>query len=221
MLESAVQKIEPSEASEIYGAKFILDDYPSDFSSISAWRRDQPAKNFKFWITSSSNKEDKKIPVEDWPINIDPFTQSNLIENEDIMIQQLIFRIRKSVLISHHVNLANRILSLFHYAKEEDCHSPGIAVESLRSFYYFLNKYPELKYPNITLTPDNNIYVSWEDGKNCLFSVHFLSDGNVNFVIFKPNEKHPKQKIRLSGYVTADSLMETADPNGVKEWIFE
>jgi hypothetical protein len=140
---------------------------------------------------------------------------------EDNIVKQIIFQIRKSVLIFHREKLANRILSLFDYAKEEDYHSPGIAVESLRNFYYFINKYPKLKYPNITLTPDNNIYASWENEKNRLFSVHFLSDGNVNFVIFKPNDKHPKQKIRLSGYVTVDILMETADPNGVDEWIFE
>jgi hypothetical protein len=219
-----LQKIGPLKDPEVYGNNSISDDYPSDFLSISAWlpyQGIQLTNKSTFWITSAPYKEDKIIPVDDWPTNIDTFTQSNLIEIEDKMVQQFIFQIRKSSLIFQGRNIANRILSLFNSVKEEDNNSPGISIGSLRNFYSFLKENSKLKYPNITLTPDNEIYASWEEKMNWLFSVHFLPDGNTNFVIFKPNFKNPKHKIRLSGSVTVDSLMETVIPNGVNEWIFE
>jgi len=54
-----------------------------------------------------------------------------------------------------------------------------------------------------------------------VFSVHFLSNRDVRFVIFKPNNRHPEKQIRISGTATADTLMETVTPNGLVDWIAE
>jgi len=110
---------------------------------------------------------------------------------------------------------------LFNDAKEEDSASLGISVGSLRNFYNFLRLHTNLKCPTISLTPDYNIYASWRGEQNRVFSVHFLPNGDVRFVIFKPNDRHPGRQIRLSGIATTDVLMETVVPDSVSDWISE
>ena len=224
MPELNLQDKAAQETSIIYGNKFLRDDFPSAFPNISAWTfhsRVQPVTEFEVRITPAVDLEEQKTPVSYCLRNEDPFTQVDLIDKEDKEVQELIFQIRIPTSIPNNECLANRLIVLFNDAKEEDSNSPGIAVGSLRKFYHFLEEFNNLKYPNITLTPDNNIYASWEGEQNRLFGVHFLPDGNTNFVIIKPNDRHPERTIRLSGIATFDSLMDIVVPNGVNEWILE
>lgn len=153
--------------------------------------------------------------------NEDPFTQADLLNKEEEQVQELIFRIRVSTSIPYRQNLANRLITLFNDAKGEDPTSLGIAAGSLRNFYNFLRLHPNLKYPTISLTPDYNIYASWRNGQKRVFSVHFLPNGDVRFVIFKPNDRHTERQIRISGIITADILMETVSPHRVSDWILK
>ena len=149
----------------------------------------------------------------------DPFTQENLVENEIEEVQRLIFRVRTSRSIHNCESLANRLVTLFKDAKQEDSASPGISISSLRNFYDFLQLHNNLKLPSISLTPDNNIYISWRVSQDRVFSVHFLKNGEVRFVLFKPNDKHPERQIRISGTATADMLKDTVAPHGLWDWI--
>jgi hypothetical protein len=156
-----------------------------------------------------------------WLEKKDPFTQENLFDDEEEQLQDLISRIRTSC-ISYRESLANRIVTLLNDAKEEeDLAGVGITADSLRNFYNFIQSHSNLKYPTISLTPEYNIYASWRVGQKQLFSVHFLPKGNTRFVIFKPNDLHPEQQIRISGITTGDILMETVAPYGVWDWISE
>ena len=224
MPELNLQEKATQEVTIAYGNKFLRDDFPISSPYIGAWllpQKPQTVPKFKFWITPDVDQKNRKAPVSDWPENEDPFTQTGLLNKEEDQVQELIFQIRISTSIPNNEHLANRLIVLFNDAKEEDSNSPGVAVGSLRNFYHFLQEYTNLKYPNITLTPDNNIYTSWEDEQDRLFSVHFLPNGITNFVIFKPNDRHPERPIRLSGITTSDILMETVAPNGVNDWILE
>ncbi len=151
--------------------------------------------------------------------NIGPLTQSDLLDSEEDQVLDLISRIRESKTIPYRNSLANRLLTLFHDAKEEDPASLGIAAGSLRNFYKFLLLHTNLKCPTISLAPDYNIYASWRGEQRRIFSVHFLPNGDARFVIFMPNVKHPERQIRISGAVTADILMETVAPYQVCDWI--
>lgn len=148
----------------------------------------------------------------------DPVT-TNLIYNEEKQVQELIYRFRNSLYISAHESLADKLLAIHNCTKEEDSTSSGIAIGSLRYFFNFFHLHSKLKCPIISLTPDNNIYARWKGEKGCLFSIHFLSDGNASFVIFKPNDKHPELKMRFSGIATTDILMETVESSGVSDWV--
>jgi hypothetical protein len=151
--------------------------------------------------------------------NGDTITQTNLVNSEEVLVQELIYRIKISRPIPYREDLAKRLLALYYDAKEEDPDCVGIAAESLRSFNDFIHLHTNLKPPIISLTPDYNIYASWRDKQNRVFSVHFLPNADVRFVMFKPNVKRPERKIRVSGSATIDTLMKIVDPDCLEEWI--
>ncbi|MFH1935007.1 MAG: hypothetical protein ABIN18_26000 [Pseudomonadota bacterium] len=209
----------------VYGNKSIEDNSPSDYPYSDTAACEFLPKKFPERVfyknTAFVNQEEFSTSIIDLPDNQDPFTQADLLNNEEDQVQELIFQIRKSLSITYHESLANRLLTLFNDAKEEDSASLGIAVGSLRNFYNFLRLHTNLKCPTISLTPDYNIYASWRGEQNRVFSVHFLPNGDVRFVIFKPNDRHPGRQIRLSGIATTDILMETVAPDAVSYWVSE
>lgn len=151
-------------------------------------------------------------------------TRVDLIDDTDEKVQELIFKFKTSPRISHGESIATRLLDLFHGEKGEDPLSLGISDGSLQNFYNFLISFVTLnkmKTPSISLTPENNIYASWRFEEGRLFSIHFLPGGDIRFVVFKPNERHPDRKIRVSGTATSDTIMETVGPYGVWGWILE
>ncbi len=224
MPELNLQDKAAQETAIAYGNEFLISDFPIGDSYIGAWhlpQQPQTERNFEVWNTPTVAQEDQKTIISDWPENEDPSTQADLLNNEEDQVQELIFQIRKSLFIHCHERLANRLLTLFNEAKEEDSASLGIAVGSLRNFYNLFRLHTKLKCPAISLTPDYNIYASWRGEQNRVFSVHFLQNSDARFVIFKPNDKHPERQIRLSGIATTDVLMETVDPVTIGDWISE
>jgi hypothetical protein len=207
----------------VYGNKSIEDNSPSDYpysdTAACEFLPKKIPKRVFYKNTAFVNQEEFSTSIIGLPDNQDSITQATLLENEEDQVQELIFQIRKALSITYHESLANRILVLFNDAKEEDPDCLGIAAESLRNFYNFFRLHTNLKRPTISLTPDYNIYASWRGEQNRVFSVHFLPKGDTRFVIFKPNDKHPERKIRLSGTATTDILIKTVESSGVWAWI--
>ena len=112
------------------------------------------------------------------------------------------------------LRVIKRIDALDKYAKEEEANSTGIVTDSLCNFNFFIRQGATLKYPDITLTPDNHIYACWRAKPNKLFSVHFLPNGDTSFVIFNSD-------VRMSGVTMVDKLMNIVIANGVNKWILE
>ena len=86
----------------------------------------------------------------------------------------------------HYRSLVHRLFMLSQYSKDEDPTGPGIVLGSLQNFYGFLRLHPNLRLPMVSLTPENNIYASWSDER--VLSLHFLPDGDIHYVGFKPHE---------------------------------
>jgi hypothetical protein len=211
-------------ASIAYGDRLIKGNFPSDELDTEAWdiinlMPKQLPETYKItYLLTAESQEGHKVLIRPWPEKKDPFTQANLLDNEDDQTQDLIFRIRTSTSIPYRERLANRLLTLFNDAKEEDPASLGIVFGSLHDFYNFLQLHTNLKYPSITLSPDNNILASWRSKQSHVFNVHFLSNKDVRFVIFKPNKKYPDRKFRFSGAATIDTLMDEM-PKNMLDWI--
>lgn len=136
----------------------------------------------------------------------------------DEQVKKLISEV-KILSIPYRETLASTLVTLFNDAKEEEPTIPGISPASLSNFYSFLQLHPNIKYPAISLTPDHDVYVSWRGKENRVLSLHFISDSDVSFVVFTPNDKHPERRIRISGITTTDVLMETLAPFSIWDWI--
>jgi hypothetical protein len=103
--------------------------------------------------------------------------------------------------------------------EENDQTCPGISVPSLKAFLTFLEAHEDLRLPIVSATPECNIYAAWRTNHDHVFSIHFLREDNVRFVIFRPNEKHPDRTVRISGMATADIVFDIAASHGVRNWV--
>ncbi|MCP4270214.1 MAG: hypothetical protein GY777_32340 [Candidatus Brocadiaceae bacterium] len=227
------------EASKTSGDRYFIDDFSSrepdigmcdiDTMNVSTWSGDtrsffieQSPTVADGRITAAFNQEEQKNLISDLSEKEDPFTQADLLDIEDYQVQELILRFRTLPSSTYHERLVSRLFTLFNDAREEDPVSPGIAVGSLRNFYNFIQLHTNLKCPSLSLTPDNNIYASWRSEHNLVFSVHFLlTNGDVRFVILKPNDMHSKKQICHSGTATIDTLIEEVESSNVRDWILE
>lgn len=169
-------------------------------------------EDIEFDATSTANQQNRKLSVFR---RDDPFTQTELLSTRDDQVQALIHQIRK-----YHENLANQLITLFNFAKEERSTSLGISMGSLGNFFDFLQLYITTKNPTLSLTPDYDIYASWR-AEDRIFSVHFLQNGDIRFVLFKPNSRQPKRKIRVTGIATSDTLTEIVPRESLIHWVFD
>jgi hypothetical protein len=140
---------------------------------------------------------------------------------EEQSVEQIIWHIRTTLVLPYRVRLASRLSELQRAVQEEEFDGAGISVGSVQHFVKFIEAYPTLRCPAISVTPARNIYASWKSGSERVFSIHFLPEGEVRFVLFHPNYKHPGQTIRLSGTATVDVVMSIAATQGVLDWASE
>jgi hypothetical protein len=70
----------------------------------------------------------------------------------------------------------------------------------------FLIEGQNFRYPDLTVTPGGNIYAEWRGPGDRSLSIEFTDSGEVHYVIFGPNPKHPQLTDRMSGNTTADAL---------------
>jgi hypothetical protein len=147
------------------------------------------------------------------------FTEPNTVESEADQIQKTILQFDPFQTVLHKSALTSNLLALFSSAKEEDSNSPGLEIGSLRSFLGFMLLNPTLRLPSISLTPECHVYITWKMAKGKLFSVRFLPDGNIRFVLFSENKLHPNKIDRTYGITTSDLIMQVIEGREVKDWI--
>ncbi len=137
---------------------------------------------------------------------------------EDKRTLELISLIENSSEILFSQQLAKRSRFLFDISKEERPSEIAITPGSLDHFFHFLKSRPNLKYPDVVLTPSKNVRAQWRVASNQHFAVEFLPSGETHFVVFFPDKHHLEKIARVSGLVSVDSLMETVESFGVLNW---
>lgn len=165
---------------------------------------------------SAENAEEKLWP----PKSSNPLTQEDLNEQVERRVIEVIFQIKMMRHLLVRERLANRLISLNEEAKEEEPGSTGIAIGSLVNFARFLTA-SKIKWATLSLTPEHEIYASWRFDKGQLLSIRFLADSKAHLVIFKFNEKHPEQKLRITMSLTTDMLIPSIESNGMLRWVME
>jgi hypothetical protein len=146
-----------------------------------------------------------------------PFDALDEKMTDEEKVKKLIDYVREGSKIKFAHELAVR-LNFLHEAVNEDPDEDPISIESWRNFISFLQDTTNLKYPNVVLTPSNEISAQWRTAPNRHFAVVFLPTGEARFVIFTPNPKDPDKIDRFSGITSVDSLMERIQPYKVLEW---
>lgn len=138
----------------------------------------------------------------------------------DQQVTGLIRQIRSCVDVHQGSKLAERLYSLRNMLKEEEGKEADISPESLRALHIFLRHLGRFRLPELSLTPEAEVYIRWKDGTQRVFAVHFENDRRVRFVVFSPNPRHSGIVNRLSGIEAVDTVLETADRAfSVKTWI--
>lgn len=122
--------------------------------------------------------------------------------------------------------LANGIVSRLRFLRdvlqEEQGPDVDVSPESLRGLLLFVLRLGRVRLPEISLTPEYDIYLRWKQDTSRLFAVHFLGHRMVRFAAFAPNPRHFGIVDRLSGTATVDTVLETADRSCfVLEWMRE
>jgi hypothetical protein len=116
--------------------------------------------------------------------------------------------------------LISRLSFLREVLEEEQGSKADISSESLRGLLLFLPRLGRIRSPEISLTPDLDVYLRWKLDTSRLFAVHFLGHKKVRFAAFAPNPRHPGIVDRISGTATVDTVLEMADRScSVGDWI--
>ena len=151
--------------------------------------------------------------------SIEPFSGTRLTQpDEHSRIQSFLFYVRRT-LKKYGDALSNNLLLLYKFSKEDEPYDVGISYESLSNFISFINLHTNIIQPVISLTPEKNIYCSWRANNKRVFSAHFLPNGDVRFVLFRPNSKHRDRMSRISGTVSFDLLYNIILPYQLEGWV--
>jgi len=198
-----------------------------DNSKIAIVNRDALLINFGSWTVGSwtvgswTNYEEKKyhlVPTAN--ASDSPFDELAERLPVEIKVNRLLDEIRDKEHTPLARKVADRISDLYESIKDDPDEEP-VSYDSLKYFIYFLISTPNLKYPDIVLTPTNEIRAQWRTAPNRHFAVSFMSTGDVRFVIFKPNNIDPDRIDRVSGITTVETLIETVQPLRVLEWALQ
>jgi|GEM_PF-3372524 len=148
------------------------------------------------------------------------FNNADLLGTISTEIRKI--RLKCGSLKWRHTNrLIERFKALHSAAEEEGTDGDWISEESLAHFLRFLATTNNLVFPEIALTPDRNIYARWKSDRRKTFSTQFMPNGDVKFIVFKPNQLHENKVIRLAGSTTADALFDEITSQRIDNWIFE
>jgi hypothetical protein len=136
-------------------------------------------------------------------------------------VSLLIDQILKTSIFKHGKSIAEQISRLREMFQEEEGPGADISSDSLRAFLTFVHRIPYTRQPEISLTPGGEIYIRWKKDTSTLFSIHFLTDKIVRFVIFQANDHHPRIINRFSGIDAVDTVLETVKNSARKvfAWI--
>jgi hypothetical protein len=133
-------------------------------------------------------------------------------------IQRQITALRRGGGLPYRESLARRLDFLLDVLEEEGETWGEGSPDSLRQMLLFLRAAPDLGCPTVTITPSATFRAEWQAGQNRHLAVDFLPDGQVRFVVFSPDPRHPDRAQRVSGIVGRVNVMRAVEPYEVHRW---
>jgi hypothetical protein len=133
-------------------------------------------------------------------------------------IQRQITALRIGGGLPYRERLAHRLVFLLEALEEEGETWGTGSPDSLRQMLLFLRAAADLSCPTVTITPSATFRAQWQAGQNRHFAIDFLPDGQVRFVVFSPDPRHPDRAQRVSGIVGWVDVIRAVEPYGVHRW---
>ncbi len=185
-----------------------------------AWRETtiRAEVTFEFDVSSGTYQEDQEPEIITFVDS--PFDELyDRLPDRDKINRSLV-SVRQNKNLTYAERLADRLRDLYESVLDDPDEEP-LTPGSLINFIFFLSETPGLKYPEVTLTPTNEIRAQWTTAPNRHFAVSFSSFGDARFVIFKPRSNDPDGIDRFSGITAITTLIENTKPHRVLEWASE
>jgi hypothetical protein len=133
-------------------------------------------------------------------------------------IRRRIRSLRGAARLAYRERLARRLEFLLETMKEEGEAWKETSPESLRKMLLFLQSLPNFRYPSVTVTPSATFRAQWTADPSRHFAVDFLPDGQVRFVTFCPDPRHPDRIQRISGITSWENVVSVVEPCRVHRW---
>jgi hypothetical protein len=129
---------------------------------------------------------------------------------------RLIAYVRTDLAVPYRERLAARLEHLLGAAADDGY---AISPKSLQNFVRFLGNHPDLKYPDVVVTPAGNFRAEWWRSRRSHIGIEFLPDGESRFVTFAPSPENYARTRRLAGISSADSVMDLVESLKVRRWM--
>lgn len=133
-------------------------------------------------------------------------------------IQGQIRALRVGGCLPYSERLARRLDFLLEALEEEGEAWEKSSPDSLRQMFLFLQSVPDFRCPTVSITPSATFRAQWDAGRNSHLAIDFLPDGQVRFVVFSPDLRHPGRVRRVSGIVGRLDLIRVLEPYDVHRW---
>ena len=126
--------------------------------------------------------------------------------------------LRRGSRLFYRERLARRLNFLLEVFNEEGEPWAEGSPDSLRHMLQFLETLPDFQCPTITVTPSATFRAQWSPDPTRHFAVDFVPDGQVRFVVFSPDPRHPDRVQRVSGIASWENVMKAVEPYRVHRW---
>jgi hypothetical protein len=150
--------------------------------------------------------------------NMGDFTTLDELRTPEGQIRRQIRSLGAGSRLAYYGHLARRLEFLIEAMEEEGESWAENSPESLRTMLLFLQSQPYLRYPQLTITPAATFRVQWIGDTSGHFAADFLPDGQVRFVVFCPDPRHPDRIQRVSGLTSWENVITAVEPYNVLRW---
>jgi hypothetical protein len=146
------------------------------------------------------------------------FAALDALRTPEGQIRQQIHSLRCGFQLTYCEHLARRLEFLLETMEEEEEEWSEDSSQSLRRMLLFLNNVPNFRYPVVTITPSATFRAQWTAGAKRHFAVDFLPNGQVHFVVFSAEPRHPNRIQRITGITSWESLINLIELYKVHHW---
>ena len=133
-----------------------------------------------------------------------PFDQLDAKRNYREQLREITRSIGQDIGQDRAEYIVNRIEYL---AEPEDDDDVLPTLASVGRLIQFLAINKHVANPTLSITPSGNIYAQWRVHATRKFSVEFLPNGSIYYVLFTPSQQEAEPVISISGLEFVDSVM--------------